>query len=246
MTDERVPPTMFALLHERQLRKIARDCAAAGLPKSQVAKIQNTYDLLAAIGLLSNLKEQAGASAPLLSRVINALHDVSVGTHPALFDIEPQVAQSLLRGEEIAKIGPSGKPTGLSAAAGAEGAAAVIADLLLSAMPKAEAIAWLNREIADCRLLDREGNAVAAAQIMGWRKNFRSKLGAALGRRMYDLGHDEHRALIRAPKSDLKRRQVEEAARRLLGSVAMSARGEMIVPQRRRTKTQRDTKAKKG
>jgi hypothetical protein len=239
MTNEGVSLATLALLHERQRRRIARDCAAAGLPKSQAAKVQNTYDLLAAIDLLRGFEKQSGYAAPLLSRVINALHDVSVGAHAALFDIEPQVAQSFARGEESAKLGPSGNPTGISAAAGAKGAAAVIAALLLSAMPKTEAVAWLDREIADCRMIDREGNAVTAAKIMGWRKNFRSQLGAALGRRVYDLSIEHHRALIRAPKSDLKRRRVEETARRLLGSLAISARGELAAPQRRteRSKT---------
>jgi hypothetical protein len=240
--------TLLALLHEQQRRRIARDCAAGGLAKSQTAKIQNTFDLLAVIGLLADLKEEAGAAAHLLARAINALHDVSVGAHPALFDIEPQVMQSLLRGEESAEIGPSGKPTGFTTAAGAEGGLAVVYELLSSAMPKAGAVSWLNHEIADCRLLDREGNAVTATQIMKWRKNFRGGVGAALGRRMYDLGLDEHRALIRAPKSDLKRRRVEEAARAVLGRLAMSARGEVPAPQRRagRAKTQRAPAAKKG
>jgi hypothetical protein len=226
--------TAAALLHEHQRRKIERNCAANGLPKSQTARIQNTLDLLTAIILLQELKEQVGArAAPLLSRVIGALWDVSVGAHPALFEVEPQVVMhSLCR--ESGEIAPSGKPTGLTMAAVAEGCAAVVAELLLSAMPKTDAVPWLDHEIAACHLRDREGNAVTASRVMAWRKNFRSGLGAALGRRLYALGCADHRALIRAPKSDLKRSQVAETPRALLNDLAMDIPREIAVPQRRR------------
>jgi hypothetical protein len=241
-----LPVTRFdaaALLYERNRRKIERNCAENGLPKSYTARMQNTLDLMTAITLLIDLKEEVPAAAPLLSRVICALYDVAVGAHPALFDLlEPQVILSLHLGE----IHPRGKPTGFTRAAVAEGEAAVVAELLLSAMPKADAVRWLDKEIAACHLRDREGNPVEASRVMAWRKNFRSGRGAAFGRRYYAEGVADHRALIRAPKSDLKRSQVAETARALLKGLARSAPREMAVRQRRRTKTQRTTTIKKG
>jgi hypothetical protein len=220
---------ILALEREMTRRQIEREHAQ--LAPSLRARMQNTEDLCSCVDMLVEIKEHLIKTKPvvtrgterLLARLIGALHDTIVGSKPALFlDIEPK---------NFWRRGPEGTKTGSSMADAGKGIAAFILDLLMSAMPKAEAIAWLDRKIPSTGFVDRSQRPVAGKRIADWRKNFARGKGAALGCRMLEIFRKEHAALLRAPKSELKTRRVLELAGMLLDRLATNSRGDIPGPQ---------------
>jgi hypothetical protein len=219
---------LLALRHEQARRLIEREYVK--LARSDRIKMQNAHDLRYATDMLGEINAHLSdhptvtrGTTRLLARVINALHDVSVGAKPTLFDVDPQ---ALWHSEGT-------KPTGSTMAAGFEGNAAAAAEILKSVMPRSETIEWLDREAKEAGLLDRLGYPVSGKRIMDWRKSFRQGRGAKLGRHIFNHVTKLHQATIHAPRSDLKKRKAQELARAILDHLATVARGEISAPQER-------------
>jgi hypothetical protein len=232
----------IVLLHEKARRAM---CAKGGEDmKAAVSEttLKNTVDLAVCIELLTHiahaldpdttedddgrppLYEPGTFAYPVLARLAAALHDVSVGSKPGLFNnIYPQYIWHE----------PGTKATGSASAAAYEGSLAAILDLLVSVLRKREALQWLDAELRRLKFYDAAGNLITAKRIDHWRGNFRGGAGAAFGREVFDADTKRDRTLARAPKSEHKtQRVVDEVSARL--AKLKHIFGRQIAPAQRR------------
>jgi hypothetical protein len=198
----------IVLLHEKARRAMCADGGEDIKAAVSETTLRNTLDLTVCIDLVTHIAAALDTFAyPVLARLVGALHDVSVGSKPGMFnDIYPQY----LWHEH------GSKATGSTFAAAYEGSLAAILDLLVSALGKREAEMWLDAELRRLKFCDAGGNLITAKRIDHWRGNFRGKGGAAFGREVFDADTKRDRAWASPKKSEHKRqRVVEEISARL-------------------------------
>jgi len=206
---------VIVLRHEKALRVMRADGGEDMKASVTETTLKNTHDLTVCIDLLTHIvvalatpdDDRPSFAVPVLARLGGALHDVSVGSKPGLFnDIYPQHIWHE----------HGTKATGSTFGAAYEGVLAATLDLLVSALGKREAQRWLDAELRRLNFCDGGGNLITAKRISHWRGNFRGGAGAGFGRDVFDTETERDRALARAPKSDRKRQEViEEVSARL-------------------------------
>jgi|SRR6516162_10185770 len=198
--------------------RVFRQFLAWGLSRKECETdlAQNREDVRYAESLLTALACECTntpmlprATAELLKRVANALHEVGANRRATLFDI------GLVR---------SPPPTcGVNTpGAQCEGRLAAALEILIrGGMKLAAAKDWLNAEMRTAGLVDRAGNQIRGARVATWRNNFQKGVGATQARIWFNAETGPRGALLAAPKDERKLAACQDLARRLVGMLAI-------------------------
>jgi hypothetical protein len=118
-------------------------------------------------------------------------------------------------------VGSSTRPAGLSREY-VQAYLAFATHLVISSMGKTQGLAWLAAEIRRTGVKTETGAPIASERLYRWRTEISRGKGPPTARQEFEQLRQNYRALLNAPKSDLKGNRAQGLARALVKTIAIT------------------------